>query len=215
MPKATRRPSASGEETRTRIVAATLATLKSEGIAGTSARAIAREGDFNQALIFYHFGSVDDAIVAAVAEMSNRRMERHRDGLAQATTISELVQIARSLHESDSENDNMTVLTQAFAGAAGDPEMGPKLYSELDRWSDVVAEALGRVLADAPMVDNLPHAQIARAISALFLGVELLDDLDPSRANAEELFDVLESMAQLLEGLLVAGPLLSLFTPDA
>ena len=42
-----KRRTSSGDETRARIVEAALATLKAEGIVGTSARAIARQGDFN------------------------------------------------------------------------------------------------------------------------------------------------------------------------
>ena len=47
--------------------------------------------------------------------------------------------VARALHHDDTANDNMTVLTQAFAGAAGDPVMGPKLYAALAEWSEVIA----------------------------------------------------------------------------
>src|SRR5207249_1839872 len=46
-----------GRATRAQFVEATIETLKREGFAGASARAIARTGGFNQSLIFYHFGS--------------------------------------------------------------------------------------------------------------------------------------------------------------
>ena len=39
-------------------------------------------------------------------------------------------------------------------------------------------------------------------MSALFLGIELLDDLDPSRGHAESMFDSLESVADLVGSLL-------------
>ncbi|MGI9607566.1 MAG: TetR/AcrR family transcriptional regulator [Acidimicrobiales bacterium] len=208
MAKAKGRGSATGDETKARILEATLSTLKAEGIVGTSARAIARTGDFNQALIFYHFGSVNDAVIEAVARMGVRRMERHRTQLEKAETLTELIGIARSLHADDSENDNMTVLTQAFAGAAGDDDLGPRLYAHLEPWSDLVAETIARVTAASPMSDIVPHDQIARIISALFLGIELLDDLDPDRAGADALFDTLESLSGLLE-MLLNSPLLS------
>lgn len=51
--------------TKGRIMDAAIETLKSEGITGTSARAIAHRGDFNQALIFYHFGSVNNLLIQA------------------------------------------------------------------------------------------------------------------------------------------------------
>jgi len=172
----------SGDETKARIVAATLATLKAEGIVGTSARVIARTGDFNQALIFYHFGSVNDLIIAAVSQMSERRLENHRDQLEKAASLPELIRIARRLHADDMENDNMTVLTQAFAGAAGDAEMGPKLYAKLQPWSDLVGATIERIVTDLPGAGTVPTAQIASAISAMFLGIELLEMLLPSRS---------------------------------
>lgn len=209
-----RRTSASGEETRTRIMNATLQTLKKEGIVGTSARSIAREGDFNQALIFYHFGSIDDLIIAAVADMGRRRMERHRERLEEVETLPELIQVARDLHADDHSQDNMTVLTQAFAGASGDPVLGPRLYAELEPWSALVAGTIERVVSGIPGADSVPHDQISRAISALFLGIELLDDLDPDRANVAELFDTLEALARILENLLQT-PLLQALSDTA
>jgi len=197
-----RKPSGAGEETRARIIQATLKTLKDEGIVGTSARAIARAGDFNQALIFYHFGSVDDLIVAAVAEMSSRRMERHELRLVEATTLTELIQIARELNHDDVTADNMTVLTQAFAGASGNPELGPKLYALLEPWTNLIATTIERIVADLPGALDISHDELARAISALFLGIELLDDLDPKSANVDSLFDSLESLAKLLQALM-------------
>jgi len=211
--KAKRKPSASGEETKARILAATLATLKEEGIVGTSARAIARTGDFNQALIFYHFGSVDDAIVNAVGEMSDRRLENHRAKLEVATSLPDLIRVARDLHDHDATYDNMTVLTQAFAGAAGDPEMGPKLYAKLEPWSEMVSESLKRIVDTYPAATSVPHEHIANAIGAMFLGIELLDDLDPSRSHATSMFDSLESLASLLDDLL-ATPLLEMLLPN-
>jgi AcrR family transcriptional regulator len=211
--KAQRKSSSSGEETKARILAATLETLAAEGIAGTSARAIARAGDFNQALIFYHFGSVDDAIVAAVGTMNARRIENHAAKLEAATSLTELIHVARALHHDDTATDNMAVLTQALAGAGGHPEMGTKLYQQLEPWSQMVSATIDRILAGLPGAGTVPTEQIANAISAMFLGIELLDDLDSSTDHAGQLFDSLESLAQLLEDLL-ATPLLEMLLPN-
>lgn len=199
MTEAKRRSTSSGDETKARIVAATLTTLKEEGISGTSARAIAKTGDFNQALIFYHFGSIDDVIVAAVTAMSQRRLENHRNGLAHVSTLTEMIQVARELHKDDLVDDNMTVFIQAFAGASGNDETGPRLYAELETWSELITETIERVLADVPAAAAIDKSQIAQAIGALFLGIELLDDLDPKRASAEALFDTLEGLSRVLE----------------
>lgn len=194
-----------GDKTKAHIIEATLATIRQNGIVGTSARAIARTGDFNQALIFYHFDSIENAVFTAVSEMGARRTQKHRAALEGATSFLDLVAIARALHDDDSNSDNMAVLAQAFAGAArgeSNDDMGSKLYDELDLWSQMLTETIERVLADSPIAPVVPHRDIADAMSALFIGIELLDDLDPSRGHAQAMFDSLESMARLL------GPLL-------
>src|SRR5947207_15257968 len=64
-------------DTRERIIAATLQTLEQDGFAETSARAIARNGGFNQALIFYHFGSIAQVLIEAFREVSDEQTGRY------------------------------------------------------------------------------------------------------------------------------------------
>ena len=75
---------AGGEETRARIVEAAVATLRTAGFAGASARAIAAAGGFNQALIFYHFGSLDDLLLAALDATAAARLARYEAAVAKA-----------------------------------------------------------------------------------------------------------------------------------
>ena len=138
--------------------------------------------------------------------MSDRRMGNHRAQLEAASTLRELVDVARTLHHDDTANDNMTVLTQAFAGAAGDDVMGPKLYATLSEWSDMVTQSINRVLGDTPIANLVPAEQLGQGISALFLGIELLADLDPENADVDALFDTLMTAASMAE-LLIAGGL--------
>ncbi len=210
MASAAKRKNSSGEETRARIIEATLATLKSEGIVGTSARNIAKAGDFNQALVFYHFGSIDELVIAAVADMSQKRMENYRPRFEAVTTLAEMVQVARELHADDVANENMKVFTQAFAGAVGNPEVGPKLYDQLGPWSDLVTQTVERVLADVPAAAAIDKEQIAQGISSLFLGIELLDSLDPTQSDAGKLLETLEGLSRLLELVLQMPGLASL-----
>ena len=110
------------QDTKTRIIEATIATIKEEGMAGTSARAIARRGDFNQALIFYHFGNIDEVLFEAIKETSRRRIERYREQLEGVTSLPELAAIAADLHNEDMAEGSLTVLTQLMAGAAGNAD---------------------------------------------------------------------------------------------
>lgn len=122
-------------ETRQRIVDAALATLKQEGITGTSARAIARTGGFNQALIFYHYGGVHEVLLAGIDQLSGQRLQRYGDRLAEVRTLPELVEVAAELHREDVEEGHLTVLAQMVAGSWGSPERGAALARRSTRGS--------------------------------------------------------------------------------
>jgi len=103
-------PRAEGS-TRDRIIEATLRTVREAGFADTTARAIARTGGFNQALIFYHFGSLDALLHEAFAEASTRQIEKYRAAAAEVSSLSDLVRIARRLHQEDLESGAVTAIT--------------------------------------------------------------------------------------------------------
>ena len=69
--------------------------LRESGFAGASARRIAQRAGCNQALVFYHFGSVNDLLVAALEEVSARRMAAYRELLDRTGTLAELITSAQ------------------------------------------------------------------------------------------------------------------------
>src|SRR3981081_1925848 len=89
--------------TKSKIAEAALETLKAKGFAGSSAREIAAAGDFNQALIFYHFGSVQNVLLAALDLVSARRMRAYEPAFERAQTVSELATLAREIYAEDLE----------------------------------------------------------------------------------------------------------------
>ena len=69
------------------LVAAAIDALREAGFAGASAREIAGRAGYSQALVFYHFGSVNDLLLAALDEVSARRMDDYRGLLEDATSV--------------------------------------------------------------------------------------------------------------------------------
>jgi hypothetical protein len=98
----------------------------------------------------------------------------------------------------DAGDTGGTAVTQLMA-AATDPERGRALMDRFDEWIGLVEEALTRATAQYPMASLVSPREAAYAISALFLGVELMSRLDPSRSEAEAVFDMLQSIAGLVE----------------
>lgn len=201
---ATRSAKASGDGTRDRIIQAALATLRADGIGGASARAIAGRGGFNQALIFYHFGSVNDLLLAAIDELSCARAERYRERLQGVNSLPELVGLAAELHREDSESGHITVLSQVLAGATTAPELKAPLRERFRPWTELVEGAIERVIAGTPYAAVVPVADLAFVVTALFMGIELTMTLEDDRAREESLFRTIGLMASLLEGLM--GP---------
>ncbi len=191
-----------GDQTRDRIVQAALATLREEGIGGASARAIGRRGGFNQALIFYHFGSVNDLLLAAVDELSSCRAERYRERLEGVTSLSELVGLAAELHREDSESGHIAILSQVLAGATTAPELKAPLRERFRPWTELVEGAIERVVAGTPYAAVVPVADLAFVVTALFMGIELTMNLEEDGDREESLFRTIGLMAALLEGLM-------------
>src|SRR5580700_6717141 len=103
-------------DTRAVLIAAAIDTLRESGFAAASARRIAAKAGCNQALIFYHFGSVPDLLVAALEEISARRMEAYRGLLAHTGTIGGLVDAARAIFSEDLAAGHVAVLVEMISG---------------------------------------------------------------------------------------------------
>jgi AcrR family transcriptional regulator len=199
-------------DTRTRIVEAALATLRAEGIAGVSARAVARHGGFNQALIFYHFGSIEGLLVAVAGRESERRSALYADALAGVSTLTGLVGVARRLHDEEFQAGTVAALTQMLAGAVGSAELARGVRDALTPWTDLVGATVARLLAATPYAEVLPEADLTAALAALFLGIELYTGLDPEAA-AGSLFSTMGAVAALIDALLATGPPGTVTTP--
>jgi AcrR family transcriptional regulator len=193
------------EQTRARIVEAALQALRDQGIAGISARAIARQGDFNQALIFYHFGSVEGLLVAVARSESERRSALYAPALAEVTSLSDLVAVARRLHDEEFEAGTVATLTQVLAGAVGSEDLSQGIAEALRPWTDLVGETIDRLLAGTPFGELLPRDDLTAGLAALFLGIELLTGLDPTVAGGS-LFTTMASVAAVMDGMLQAAP---------
>src|SRR5215208_2049179 len=129
-------------DTRTLIVEAALETLKREGFAGATSRAIARTGGFNQALVFYHFGSLNSLLLAALDHTSGERLERYRKAVAEADSLDDLVALVVHAHAEEREGGHATVVAQMIAGSVARPELAPELVARLEPWVKLCEEAL-------------------------------------------------------------------------
>jgi AcrR family transcriptional regulator len=180
--------------TREQIAEAALETLRTKGFAGATSRAIARAGGFNQALVFYHYGSLENALLAALDLTSARRMARYRAALDRAHSLDEFVRAARRIYREDEASGHIAVVTQMIAGSAGRPELAGEVLARMNPWIDFCEEAVERLLGDHPLAALLPPRDIARAVTAFYLGANLMTHLDPA-SGIEKLLGRIQRLA--------------------
>ena len=190
-------------ETKERLMRAALAVLAEDGISGASARRIAERAEANQALIFYHFGSVDGLLVAASRRESERRAEDYAERLAATSSFGELARLARALHAEERESGTLMVLAQLLAGSRTRPELGPVLRDNFALFTAHVASTLERLLAGTPLEGLVDPHELAQTVSAGFIGLELLEAVGGHDDQA--LFAALDDVARLMDVVLEAG----------
>jgi len=194
---------AQSAEVRAALVTAAIGALRECGFAGASAREIASRAGCSQALVFYHFGSVNDLLLAALDEVSSRRMAAYRGALEQAGSISALSGSARLIFREDLDAGHVRVLVEMITGAQSVPGLGEQVAQRLRPWRDLAYEAVRRTLGRSAAARLLPPAEAAHALVAGFLGLELLASLDGDRAAALAVFDRAGHLARLLDMLAV------------
>ncbi|WP_333775429.1 TetR/AcrR family transcriptional regulator [Streptomyces sp. IBSBF 3136] len=195
---------AKSQETKTKLLEGALRTLTEQGIAKTSARTVASAAGVNQALVFYHFGSVDELLAAACRYGAEKSVANYRDRLAAVSSLSELLAVGREIHERERADGHVALLGQLLAGAPTHAALGPAAAGGLDLWIAEIEQVLRRVLAATPFGEFTDPAALARAIAASFVGIELYEGADEAGAHAA--LDALEQLGALVAALEELGP---------
>ncbi|MBG0852441.1 TetR/AcrR family transcriptional regulator [Streptomyces spinoverrucosus] len=191
-------------ETKTKLLEGALRTLTEQGIAKTSARTIAATAGVNQALVFYHFGSVDELLAAACHYGAEQAVSRYRLRMASVRSLSELLAIGREIHDQERQDGHVALLGQLLAGAQTHPTLAPATAAGLDLWITEIEKTLTRVLPQTPFSEFTDPKGLARAVAASFVGIELYEGVDAAGATAA--LDALEQLGALVAALETLGP---------
>ena len=188
------------------LVEAAIETLKAEGFAGASARAIAGRAGCNQALVFYHFGSVVGLLLAALDAVSASRLEHYSAAVENVASPAELVEVAAAIFREDLDAGHVTVLVEMIAGASSTPGLGAEVTARMSPWKQFAVQVIDSVLGDSAVRPVIPSGELAHGIVALYLGLELLSHLGEDRAPALALFEHAKKLAALVEVLGFSRP---------
>ena len=159
-------------------------------------------GGFNQALIFYHFGSVQNALLAALDLISDRRLADYGLAFETARTPSELGRLARAIYDEDLERGYITALGEMVSGGVSDPLLGAEVAARIEPWIMMVERKLEELLAGSPLRTLVSPADLAFGIVSLYFGIDMLSHMQRDHARAESLFDLATRLAALVETIL-------------
>jgi AcrR family transcriptional regulator len=193
--------------TRDRLLAAAAEALARDGLSGVSARAIASRAGVNQALVFYHFGSVSDLLEAAVRRSVDLAVASYRDRFADVGSLGELLALGRDLHRMERRRGNVAQMAQVMSGAQRDPILAKAGRYAMQRWTSEIEAVLARLLPGSVVEGLVDPRGLARAVAGGFIGLELYAGVD--RAGAESALDTLDAMGAVLAALDDLGPMAS------
>lgn len=191
--------------TKLKLAEAALETLKTAGFAGASARVIAHTGGFNQALIFYHFGSVQNVLLAAFDLVSDRRMREYGPQIESAGSARELAALAQRIHVDDLERGYVTALAEMVAGGVCDPTLGTAVAARVQPWITLVRDKLTKLLEGSALSQVLPADEVAFGIVAAYFGIDLLGQLHGDDRRPGSLLALAAGLAELADPLLPAS----------
>ena len=195
------------EDTRRRLIDGAIETVRRNGIAGTSARTVAATAGVNQALVFYHFGSVAELLSEACRVATAENVERYRERFAAIGSLRDLLALGRELDADQRDRGNLTLLAQMLAGAQGDGRLAEATRDAIGLWVSEIEAVLRRVVAGSPIEPVVDVTGLAHAVSAAFVGMELFEAVDPAGSTAA--LDALDRLGILLEVADDLGPVAS------
>jgi len=184
---------------RQRIIDATLTTLKQQGFAATSTRAIAANGGFQSGLIFYYFPTLNDLLIAALEHASVQRLERYGDEIAAASSVTELLGLLERIYADDRESGFVRVVSEMVAGSVSNPELGPRMVGLIEPWIEAAQTAAERVVGPSGETGVVTARQLAFAAVTFYLGANLLTQLVPDSNEVEEILQTAKRLAPMLD----------------
>jgi hypothetical protein len=111
------------------------------------------------------------------------------------------VDAAEGIFRSDLDAGYITVLVEMIAGASSTPDLGPDVAARIEPWREFARSTIESTLGESPLSGVVPAGDVAYAVVALYLGLEMLSHLDGDTQPALNLFAHAKQLASLFESM--------------
>lgn len=165
-----------------RIVEAMRASVGLRGAAASTFDQVAQAAGVSRGLLHYYFGSKERLLVEVVRHDSEIRLGALRAGLAEATTVDELVAVMLAGFRSFMEEDEAAapaLIFELFTASRHNPEIAGELAALYRSVRDTVAEALTEKQQESVVQLRADAGSVAAIIFAMADGTALQILSDP------------------------------------
>lgn len=187
-PKRKRGRGADPEQTKNQLIDAAIQSVLEEGYSGTTARSIAGRADCNQAAIYYHFGGIDELLIAALEQSSLKRLDRYKAVMHDGQSLQELIELIEGLYVEDRDSGHLGLLTELVGGITARPDLRPGIERSTAPWLAFVEERIADAVKTLTFGSMLPVADLADLVFSLVIGVELRNKVDGRVDRSDRLF---------------------------
>lgn len=140
--------------------------------------------------MFYHYGKLNDLLLAALDASNQQSLERYRDALEGTEGLRDLLDVVRDVYPEDHRSGHINLMAQMVAGGIVDRDLGRRVGQRIQPWLELTRDAIHRALP-APLRRRFPSDELSYLIVAAALGAELLatlsDDHTRNRVTLERL----------------------------
>ena len=157
----------SPDERRDAIVAAALAVMERQGIAGTTVRDVAAELGTSSGLIHHYFDSMDDLLAEAFARVAGRDLADMRDAVERGRDPIERLSLFFDVYARTEETSILQVWLDAWAEASRRPTIQRISRHLNEEWHALLVVILDEGVAQGAMVCDDPVSAAWRILSLL------------------------------------------------
>ena len=136
-----------------------------KGSRARSAREIDQQAGCNQGLVFYHFGTVTNLLLAALDEVSSPPPDTvPKAPSTPSHDLEGLVETAQAVFEEDLDAGYISVLAGGSRPASSTPGLGAEVASRLAPWRTFAADKMHDTLADSPLAPLFSRRSTSRSL---------------------------------------------------
>ncbi len=160
--------------------------LVSDGRDGLTTRRVARAAGVNQGLVYHHFGSLEELMVAVLERFTDRLIERQRAMYAGAAPFREKWLQAMEYMEADLAGGYAKVWLELQSLGWNRPELRARVAGVNDAWRGVLREAFAQAQDEYGLTEEELPLEAAVALVMTFtqgVDVERLSEITTGHAE--------------------------------